>query len=61
MQGITNVEEAASKISEELKEKNYLIILDEVWDMIDLNELMTITRTTMSCRLLMLGKCSKKK
>ena len=30
MQGIANVEEAALKIFEELKEKKYLILLDEV-------------------------------
>ena len=44
MHGITNVEEAAFRIFEELKEKKYLILLDEVWDMVDLKEL-TTTKT----------------
>ena len=42
MQGIANVEEDALRIFEELKEKKYLILLDEVWDMVDLKELTTI-------------------
>ena len=41
MQGITNVEEVALRIFEELKGKKYLILLDEVWDMVDLKELTT--------------------
>ena len=42
MQGITDIEEAALIIFEELKENKYLILLDEVWDMIDLNRIMGI-------------------
>ena len=44
MHGIANVDEAALRIFEELKEKKYLILLDEVWDMVDLKEL-TTTKT----------------
>ena len=42
MQGIANGEEATLRIFEELKEKKYLILLDEVWDMVDLKQLTTI-------------------
>ena len=42
VEGIADFEEAASRISEELKEKKYLILLDEVWDMIDLNRIIGI-------------------
>ena len=42
VQGITDIEEVALIISEELKEKKYLILLDEVWDTIDLNRIMGI-------------------
>ena len=41
MQGIPNVEEAVLRIFEELKEKKYFILLDEVWDMVDQKELTT--------------------
>ena len=39
MQWIAIVEEAALRIFEEFKENKYLILLDEVWDMVDLKEL----------------------
>ncbi|KAK6945528.1 NB-ARC [Dillenia turbinata] len=37
VQGITSVQGIAQRISEELKEKNYLLLLDEVWEVFDLH------------------------
>lgn len=56
MEGIDDTEEAALRISEELKEKKYLILLDEVWNMIDLCRIIRIDENKKDSKVVMASR-----